>query len=151
MRISRDRSAETLNLSQEQYVKKVLAKFRVNDAKTRTTLLENHIKLSKEQSVKTAQEREHMALVPYASAAGSLITSLCFGNSEVILQGFVDVDLSGDVESSMSTSRYIYTVGGTAHSWMPRIKICVALSSTEAEYVEPCSIPGTRFRALQMD
>ncbi|PHT78140.1 hypothetical protein T459_16192 [Capsicum annuum] len=91
-----------------------------------------------------------MSLVPYASAAGSLITSLCFGNSEVILQGFVDVDLSGDVESSMSTSRYIYTVGGTAVSWMSRIKMCVALSSTEAEYVEPCSIPGTRFRALQM-
>ncbi|PHT80800.1 hypothetical protein T459_13815 [Capsicum annuum] len=36
MRISRDRSAGTLNLSQEQYVEKVLDRFRVNDAKPRT-------------------------------------------------------------------------------------------------------------------
>ena len=73
MRISRDKSAGTLNLSQEQYVEKVLARFRVNDAKPKTTPLANHIKLSKEQSPKTAQEREHMALVPYTSAVGSLM------------------------------------------------------------------------------
>ncbi|KAF3684151.1 putative ribonuclease H protein-like [Capsicum annuum] len=179
MRISRDKSAGTLNLSQEQYVEKVLARFRVNDAKPKTTPLANHIKLSKEQSPKTAQEREHMALVPYTSAVGSLMyvmvctrpdiahavgvvsrymanpgkerweavkwllrylkgissTSLCFGNGKMILQGFVDADLSGDVDSSMSTSGYIYAVGGTAVSWMSRLQKCVALSSTEAEYV----------------
>ncbi|PHT25114.1 hypothetical protein T459_35759 [Capsicum annuum] len=62
-------------------------------------------------------------------------TSLCFGNGKMILQGFVDADLSGDVDSSMSTSGYIYTVGGTTVSWMSRLQKCVALSSTEAEYV----------------
>lgn len=179
MRISRDRSAGTLNLSQEQYVEKVLARFRVNDAKPRTTPLANHIKLSKEQSPKTTQEREDMALVPYASAVGSLMyatvctrpdiahvvgvvsrymanpekehwkavkwllrylrgtssTSLCFGNDKVILQGFIDVDLGGYVDLSKSTFGYIYTIGGTAVSWKSRLQKCVALSSTEAEYV----------------
>ena len=48
MKISRDRSAGTLNLSQELYIEKVLSKFRVNDAKPRTTPLANHFKLSKE-------------------------------------------------------------------------------------------------------
>ncbi|KAF3680275.1 putative disease resistance RPP13-like protein 1-like [Capsicum annuum] len=62
---------------------------------------------------------------------GTSSTSLCFGNGEVILQGFVDADLSGDVDSSMSTSGYIYTIGGTAVSWMSRLQKCVALSSTE--------------------
>ena len=33
----------------------------------------NHFKLSKEQSSKTAEERDHMILVPYASAVGSLM------------------------------------------------------------------------------
>ena len=34
-------SADTLNLSQELYIEKVLSRFRVNDAKPRTTPLEN--------------------------------------------------------------------------------------------------------------
>ena len=42
MKISRDRSAGTLNLSQELYIEKVLSRFRVNDAKPWTTPLENH-------------------------------------------------------------------------------------------------------------
>ena len=73
MRISRDRSAGTLNLSQELYIEKVLSRFMVNDAKPRTTPLSNHFKLSKEQSPKIAEERDHMTLVPYASAVGTLM------------------------------------------------------------------------------
>ena len=76
MKISRDRSSGTLNLSQELYIKKVLSRFTVNDAKPRTTLLENSFKLSKEQSPKTAEESDHMALVPYASAVGSLMYAM---------------------------------------------------------------------------
>ena len=42
---------------------------------------------------------------------GTSSTSLCFGKSKVTLQGFVDADLGGDVDSSKSTSGYIYTIG----------------------------------------
>ena len=52
------------------------------------------------------------------------------------LQGFVDADLGGDVDSSKSTSSYIYTIGGTTVSWMSRLQKCVSISSTEAEHVE---------------
>ena len=62
-------------------------------------------------------------------------TSLCFGKGKVTRQGFVDADLCGDVESSKSTSGYIYTIGGTAVSWMSTLQKCVSLSSTKAEYV----------------
>ena len=65
MKISLDRSAGTLNLSQDLYIEKVLRRFRVNDAKPRNNPLANHFKLSKEQSPKTAEERDHMALVSY--------------------------------------------------------------------------------------
>ena len=179
MRISRDRSVGTLNLSQEQYIEKVLFKFKMNDAKPRTTALANHIKLSKGQSPKTIEECKHMASVPYASTVGSLMyaivctrpdiahavgivskymenpgkehweavkwllrylrdtsnTSLCYDNCKVVLQGFVDADLSGDVDSSKSTSGYIYTIDETTVSWISKLQKCVALSSTEAEYV----------------
>ena len=66
---------------------------------------------------------------------GTSSTSLCFGKGKVTLQGFVDADLGGDVDSSKSTSGYIYTIGGTTVSWMSRLQKCVSLSSTEAEYV----------------
>ena len=65
---------------------------------------------------------------------GTSSTLLCFGKGKVTLQGFVDADLGGDVDSSKSTSGYIYTIGGTAVSWMSRLHKCVSLSSAEAEY-----------------
>ena len=49
---------------------------------------------------------------------GTSNTSLCYGNGKVVLQGFVDADLSGDVDFSKSTYEYIYTIDGTAVSWM---------------------------------
>ena len=66
---------------------------------------------------------------------GTSSTSLCFGEGNVTLQGFVDADLGGDVDSSKSTSGNIYTIGGTVVSWMSRLQKCVSLSSTEAEYM----------------
>ena len=65
---------------------------------------------------------------------GTSITSLCFGKGNVTL-GFVDADLGGDMDSSKSTSGYIYTICGTTVSWMYRLQNCVSLSSTEAVYV----------------
>ena len=45
MKISRDRSAGALSLSQEFYIEKVLSRFRVNDAIPWTTPLANHFEL----------------------------------------------------------------------------------------------------------
>ena len=49
IKIYRDISDGTLNLSQELYIEKLLSKFWVNASKHRTTPLANHFKLSKEQ------------------------------------------------------------------------------------------------------
>ena len=65
---------------------------------------------------------------------GTTSTSLCFGKVKVTTV-FVDDDRGGDVDSSKSTSGYIYTIGETVVSWMYRLQKCVSLSSTEAEYV----------------
>uniref|UniRef100_A0A3Q7IE66 Reverse transcriptase Ty1/copia-type domain-containing protein n=1 Tax=Solanum lycopersicum TaxID=4081 RepID=A0A3Q7IE66_SOLLC len=152
MKISRDRSTGTLNLSQELYIEKVLSRLRVNDAKPRTTPLANHFKLSKEQSPRLPHiahavgvvrryvanpGKEHWEAVKWLLRylRGTSSTSLCFGKGNVTLQGFVDADLGGDVDSSKSTSRYIYTIGGTAVSSMSRLQKCISLSSTEAEYL----------------
>ena len=53
MRISRDRTKGTLDLSQEKYIEKVLSRFSLHDAKPRDIPLGSQFKLSKEQSPKT--------------------------------------------------------------------------------------------------
>ena len=76
MRIIRDKANGTLKLSQSEYVKKVLSRFNMNEAKPVSTPLGSHFKLSKEQSLKTEEERDHMSKVPYASAIGSLMYAM---------------------------------------------------------------------------
>uniref|UniRef100_A0A2N9H7K1 Retrovirus-related Pol polyprotein from transposon TNT 1-94 n=1 Tax=Fagus sylvatica TaxID=28930 RepID=A0A2N9H7K1_FAGSY len=66
---------------------------------------------------------------------GTLGTSLCFTGADMKLTGYVDSDLAGDVDTRKSTTGYVYTLGGTAVSWVSRLQKIVALSTTEAEYV----------------
>ena len=76
MRIIRDKANGTLKLSQSEYVKKVLSRFNMNEAKPVSTPLGSYFKLSKEQLPKTEEERDHMSKVPYASAIGSLMYAM---------------------------------------------------------------------------
>ena len=52
-----------------------------------------------------------------------------------MLDDFTDSDMSGDVDSSRSTSGYMMTYAGGAVSWQSRLQKSVALSNTEAEYM----------------
>ncbi|KAL5823817.1 hypothetical protein ACOSQ4_021717 [Xanthoceras sorbifolium] len=179
MRIKRDTKSGTLLLSQAEYIKKVLSRFNMQDAKPVSTPLGIHFRLSKEQSPKTEEERTHMAKVLYASAIGSLMyamvctrpdiaqavgavsrymnnpgkihweavkwilrylrgttnKTLCFKGGDTTLTGYVDADLAGNVDIRKSTTGYVYTLGGTAVSWVSQLQKIVALSTTEGEYV----------------
>ena len=160
MRIIGDKTNGTLKLSQSEYVKKVLSRFNMNEAKPVSTHLGSHFKLSKEQSLKTEEERDHMSKVPYASAIGSLMyamvctrpdiahavgvmsrfmsrpgkqhweavkwilrylkgssdTCLYFTGASLKLQGYVDADFAGDIDSRKSTNGFVFTLGGTVIS-----------------------------------
>ena len=76
MRIIIDKANGTLKLSRSEYVKKVLSKFNINETKPISTSLSSHFKLSKEQSPKTEEERDHISKVPYALAIGSLMYAI---------------------------------------------------------------------------
>ncbi|KAI9152803.1 hypothetical protein LWI28_001423 [Acer negundo] len=73
MRISRDEQGGTLQLSQAKYVRKVLQRFNMSDAKPIRTPLTSHFRLSKEQCPETDKEKDFIARVSYASAIGSLM------------------------------------------------------------------------------
>lgn len=57
---------------------------------------------------------------------GITSTSLCYGNGTVVIEGFVDADLSRDVDSSKITSRYVYTIDETSVCWMSKLQKCVS-------------------------
>ena len=63
---------------------------------------------------------------------GTTSQALCFGGSNTTLQGYVDSDMAGDIDSRRSTTGYVFTVGGTAVSWISRLQRVVALSTAEA-------------------
>ena len=76
MQIIRDRQKGILQLSQSEYIKRVLQRFNMSSAKHVSTPLASHFRLSKDQSPKTEEDREFMANVPYASAIGSLMYAM---------------------------------------------------------------------------
>ena len=67
---------------------------------------------------------------------GTTNQELCFGGPNISLQGYVDVDMAGDRDNKRSTTGYVFTVGGTAVSWVSKLQSVVALSTTKAEYVD---------------
>lgn len=81
--------------------------------------------------------REHWEAVKWLLRylKGTSKLGLCFKGKDSVLRGYTDADLSGCKETFKSTSGYIFTVGGTAVSWMSRLQKSVALSTTEAEYM----------------
>ena len=76
MKISRDRKKKTLNLSQQEYIEKVLERFAMQNAKPVSTPLASHFRLSKDMCPKTQDEIDYMSKVPYASAVGSLMYAM---------------------------------------------------------------------------
>ena len=66
---------------------------------------------------------------------GSTNMKICFGGGEPKLIAFSDSDMAGDVDTRKSTSGYLVTHSGGAVSWQSRLQKCVALSSTEAEFI----------------
>ena len=179
MRITRDRKAKKLWLSQEKYVERVLERFNMKYAKSVSTPLANHFKLRRSLCPTTTDEKEKMASIPYSSAVGSLMycmvctrpdiahavstvsrflsnpgkehweavkwifkylrgtSKLClsFGGSKPVLEGFIDADMAGDLDGRKSTSGFLFTFAGGAVSWQSKLQKCVALSTTEVEYI----------------
>ena len=58
-----------------------------------------------------------------------------FGRGKLVLEGYTDADMAGDLDGRKSTSGYLFTFAGGAVSWQSKLQKCVALSTTEAEYI----------------
>ena len=79
MEISRDRDKKVLHLSQGGYIRKVLERYGMKDAKPMELPLVGHFRLSKTMGPQTEVEVQEMERVPYASSVGSLMyTMVCY-------------------------------------------------------------------------
>ena len=56
-------------------------------------------------------------------------------NSQLECCGYSDADWAGDIDDCKSTSGYVFQIGGAPVSWKSSKQSCVALSTTEAEYI----------------
>ena len=72
---------------------------------------------------------------------GSIGKSLVYGEVEgyqentVVIEGFVDSDFAGCLDTRKSLTGYVFTTFGTAISWKASLQKVVALSTTEAKYI----------------
>ncbi|PKI62641.1 hypothetical protein CRG98_016912 [Punica granatum] len=83
-----------------------------------------------------------MKKVPYSSVVGSLMYAMVCIRPDIAhsvgvpeLVGYTDADMARDIDSRKSTSGYLMTFAGGAISWQSRLQKCIALSTTEAEYI----------------
>jgi ATP-binding cassette subfamily B (MDR/TAP) protein 1 len=60
---------------------------------------------------------------------------LCYGGAKPVMEGYTDSDMAGDLVGRKSTSGFLFTFAGGSISWQSKLQKCVALSTTEAEYI----------------
>ena len=96
IKIYRDRSRRLIGLSQSTYLDKVLKKFKMDQAKKGFLPVLQGVKLSKTQCPTTAEDREKMKDVPYASAIGSIMYAMLCTRPDVCLP----ISLAGRYQSN---------------------------------------------------
>jgi len=85
MKIEKDRVKERVNLTQKAYLQKVLQKFVIgHEAKSVSSPLTPHFKLSARMSPKTIDDCEYMSYVSYPSAVGSLMYIIVCTRSDLL-------------------------------------------------------------------
>ena len=63
---------------------------------------------------------------------------LVYGGKELVPVGYTDSDFMSDKDSRRSTFGYVFTLRGGAISLRSIKQKCIAISTTEAEYVVAC-------------
>jgi len=76
---------------------------------------------------------------------GSLGRVLVYGGARnsrrtTVIEGFVDFDYAGCLDSRKSLTGFVFTAFDIAISWKASLQKVVALSTTEAEYISPIEV-----------
>jgi hypothetical protein len=85
IKIYRDRSRRLIGLSQSTYLDKILMKFKMDQSKKGFLPVLQGVKLSEAQCPTTAEDKEKMSVIPYASAIGSIMYAMLCTRPDVCL------------------------------------------------------------------
>ena len=96
IKIYRGRSRCLIRLSQSTYLDNVLKKFKMDQSKKGFLPVLQGVKLSKTQCPTTAQDREKMKVIPYASDVGYIMYAMLCTRHDV----FIDISLAGRYQSN---------------------------------------------------
>ena len=66
---------------------------------------------------------------------GTIDMRLCFGCDKLTLVGYSYSYMARDIDCKKSTSGYLIKFAGGAMTWQSKLQRCVALSTTEAEFI----------------
>jgi hypothetical protein len=83
MEINRDRKFGLLYLRQKNYIEKVLHRFNMNNAKSVSTILSPHFKLSDKQCAESDDGLEYISKVSYSSAIGSHMYAMVYSRPDL--------------------------------------------------------------------
>ena len=85
IKIYRDRSRHLIGLSQSTYPDKILKKFNMDQSKKGFLPVLQGVRLSSTQCPTTAEDKEEMSVIPYASAIGSIMYAMLCTRPDVNL------------------------------------------------------------------
>jgi hypothetical protein len=71
----------------------------------------------------------------YAYLKQTLQITVTYKKQTLILEGYVDADWVGCLDTRRSTTGWVFTLAGGLVLWLLKRQNVVALSSTEAEYM----------------
>ena len=66
---------------------------------------------------------------------GTSTIYLSLGKGKPVLEGYTNADMADGIDSRKSTSGYLIPFARGAISWQSKLQKCMALSTTEAEYI----------------
>ncbi|KAK3043426.1 hypothetical protein RJ639_002005 [Escallonia herrerae] len=138
MEINRDRKAGKLWVTQKNYVKKVLERFSMLNAKPVNTPLGAHFQLSSQLCPSTKEDVEYMSRVPYANAVGCLMYAMVCTRPDILhAVSMVSRYMGNPGKKHWDVVKWIfrYLAGSTNFGIMFNRDGAKALSTTEAEYM----------------
>ena len=115
IKVTRNRETRTISLSQSQYIKAILRRFSLSDAKPSDTPMTPGANYSKKDSPTSPTEAAHMCKVPYYEALGSLM--------------YASVATRPDITFAVSTLSQFLENPGEAH-WEAVKRVLRYLSGT---------------------
>ncbi|RVW49668.1 Retrovirus-related Pol polyprotein from transposon TNT 1-94 [Vitis vinifera] len=126
------RNSEGYALNQTHYIEKVVSKFSHLKIKDANTPFDSSIKLEKNDGRSVAQ-------LEYASAIGSLMYAAQCTRADISFAvsklRYLDASWISSVGDNLSTTGWVFTLGGGAVSWGSKKQTCISHSTMEAEFI----------------